>query len=314
TVPIGRPIANTRAYVLDARMSPAPVGVPGELYIAGTGLARGYLNRPSLTAERFIPDPFSLEAGARLYRTGDVVRWLADGELEFIGRADNQVKVRGLRIELGEIEAALSSHEAVRDCVVLAREDEPGDKRLVAYVVTATVGPVLSAAELRAHLKERLPEYMVPSAFVMLEALPLSANGKVDRKALPAPDSSLVSDIYVAPRDEVEEMIAEVWAEVLRVERVGVEDNFFESGGHSLLAMQVVSHLRQLMGCELPLRLMFEEPTVAGLAAALARDPEARASALRAAQMLARLSSLSEEEVESMLSEERLTAAGSETR
>jgi amino acid adenylation domain-containing protein len=314
TVPIGRPIANTRAYVLDARMSPAPVGVPGELYIAGTGLARGYLGRPSLTAERFIPDPFSLEAGGRLYRTGDVVRWLADGELEFIGRADNQVKVRGFRIELGEIEAALSSHEAVRDCVVLAREDEPGDKRLVAYVVTATVGPVLSAAELRAHLKERLPEYMVPSAFVMLEALPLNANGKVDRRALPAPDSSLVSDIYVAPRDAVEEMIAEVWAEVLRVERVGVEDNFFESGGHSLLAMQVVSHLRQLMGCELPLRLMFEEPTVAGLAAALARDPEARASALRAAQMLARLSSLSEEEVESMLSEERLTAAGSETR
>jgi amino acid adenylation domain-containing protein len=317
TVPIGRPIANTRAYVLDARMSPVPVGVPGELYIAGTGLARGYLGRPSLTAERFIPDPFSLEAGARLYKTGDVVRWLADGELEFIGRADNQVKVRGFRIELGEIEAALAAHESVRDCVVLAREDEPGDKRLVAYVVAADAcksSVVITATELRAHLKERLPEYMVPSAFVMLEALPLSANGKVDRKALPAPDSSLVSDIYVAPRDAVEEMIAEVWAEVLRVERVGVEDNFFESGGHSLLAMQVVSHLRQLMGCELPLRLMFEEPTVAGLASALARDPEARASALRAAQMLARLSSLSEEEVESMLSEERLTAAGSETR
>ena len=314
TVPIGRPIANTRAYVLDARMNPAPVGVPGELYIAGTGLARGYLGRPSLTAERFIPDPFSSEPGGRLYKTGDVVRWLADGELEFIGRADNQVKVRGYRIELGEIESALSSHESVRDCVVLAREDEPGDKRLVAYVVTANDATALSAAELRAHLKERLPEYMTPSAFVTLEALPLNANGKVERRALPAPDSSLVSDLYVAPRDAVEEMIAEVWAEVLRVERVGVNDNFFESGGHSLLAMQVVSHLRQLMGCELPLRLMFEEPTVAGLASALARDPVARESALRAAQMLARLSSLSEEEVESMLSEERLTAAEGETR
>jgi amino acid adenylation domain-containing protein len=313
TVPIGRPIANTRTYVLDARMSPAPVGVTGELYIAGTGLARGYLGRPSLTAERFIPDPFSTDAGARLYRTGDVVRWLADGELEFIGRADNQVKVRGYRVELGEIEAALAAYDSVRDCIVLAREDEPGDKRLVAYVVTANDAPALSAAECRAHLKERLPEYMVPSAFVTLEALPINANGKVDRRALPAPDSSLVSDIYVAPRDAVEEMIAEVWAEVLRVERVGVEDNFFESGGHSLLAMQVVSHLRQLMGCELPLRLMFEEPTVAGLAAALSRDPESRESALRAAQMLARLSSLSEEEVESMLGERQMAAEG-ETR
>jgi amino acid adenylation domain-containing protein len=312
-VPIGRPIANTRAYVLDAALTPAPVGVNGELHIGGAGLARGYLNRPALTAERFIPDPFSNEPGARLYKTGDVVRWLADGEIEFNGRADNQVKVRGYRIEPGEIEAALMSHELVRDCVVLVREDVPGDKRLVAYVVTAAVATDVSANGLRAHLRERLPEYMAPSAFVTLERLPLSANGKVDRRALPAPDSSQAAEAYVAPRDAVEEMIAEVWAEVLRVERVGVRDNFFESGGHSLLAMQVVSHLRQLIGHELPLRLMFEEPTVAGLAAALASDPEAGRKAEQAAGLLARLAQLSEEEVDGMLCE-RQTAAGGETR
>jgi amino acid adenylation domain-containing protein len=268
---IGRPIRNTRAYVLDARMSPVPVGVPGELYIAGTGLARGYLGRPSLTAERFIPDPFSTEAGARLYKTGDVVRWLADGELEFIGRADNQVKVRGFRIELGEIEAALLAHDLMRDCVVLAREDEPGDKRLVAYVV-AQAGSEPTAAELRAHLKERLPEYMVPSAFVMLEALPLSANGKVDRKALPAPNSSQsAADAYVAPRDAVERALCEVWAEVLRVERVGVNDDFFALGGHSLLATQIVSRVKEATGFDLPLSALFERPTVAALAEGMER-------------------------------------------
>ncbi|MFL6284239.1 MAG: amino acid adenylation domain-containing protein [Pyrinomonadaceae bacterium] len=272
TVSIGRPIANSTAYVLDAGMRPVVLGAPGELYVGGEGLARGYVRRAALTAERFVPHPFSAELGARLYKTGDVVRQRVDGGIEFVGRVDNQVKLRGYRIELGEVESALSTHAAVRGCAVLVREDEPGDKRLVAYVVTATDAPALSANELRAHMKGCLPGYMVPSAFVVLDELPLTLNGKVDRKALPAPDSSAASsaDTYVAPRDAVEEALCEVWAEVLRVERVGVEDNFFELGGHSLLATQVVSRVRQLMGVELPLRALFEGPTVAALASHIA--------------------------------------------
>jgi amino acid adenylation domain-containing protein len=273
-ISIGRPLQNTQVYVLDARMRPTPVGVPGELYVGGVGVARGYLNRPALTAEKFIPDMFSNERGARLYRTGDVVRRLADGRIEFIGRADNQVKVRGFRIELGEIEAALASHESVRDCAVVAREDRPGDVRLVAYVVAAGAGKpsagesVVVTSELRAFLKERLPEYMVPSAFVMLEALPLNANGKIDRKALAATPATQADacDSYVAPRGATEEMIAGVWAEVLRVERVGAHDDFFALGGHSLKATQVVSRLRRLFHVELPLRGLFAAPTVAELA------------------------------------------------
>ncbi len=312
TVPIGRPAANTRAYVLDARMGPAPVGVPGELYIGGAQLARGYLKRPSLTAEKFVPDSFSSEPGSRLYRTGDVVRWLADGELEFIGRIDHQVKVRGLRIELGEIEAALLSHDSVNDCVVLAREESPGDKRLVAYVVSAADAECAGAAELRAHLKARLPEYMVPQTFVALEELPLTANGKVDRKALPAPDWSGgdAAGGCAEPRNALEEALADIWAEVLDLERVGVRDNFFEIGGHSLLAMMVTSRVLEVLQVELPLRLMFEEPTVAGLAAALASDPEVGEAAQAAAALLARLSSLSEEEVDSMLSGRAPAAEG----
>ncbi|MFL6284240.1 MAG: amino acid adenylation domain-containing protein, partial [Pyrinomonadaceae bacterium] len=274
TVSIGRPIANSTAYVLDAGMRPVVLGAPGELYVGGEGLARGYVGRAALTAERFVPHPFSAEQGARLYKTGDVVRQLSDGRVEFIGRVDNQVKVRGYRIELGEIEAALSSHAAVRGCAVLVREDEPGDKRVVAYVVAAesvethAESGAVTVTGLREYLKGRLPEYMVPSAFVMLDELPLTLNGKVDRKALPAPDSSSVSsaDTYVAPRDAVEEALCEVWAEVLRLERVGVRDNFFDLGGHSLLATQVVSRVRQLTQVELPLRVFFESPTVEALA------------------------------------------------
>jgi amino acid adenylation domain-containing protein len=277
TVSIGRPIRNAEAYVLDGRMRLVPMGAPGELYVGGAGLARCYVGRAGLTAEKFVPHPFSDEPGARLYRTGDVVRLLSDGRIEFVGRADNQVKVRGYRIELGEVEAALAAHERVKGCVVLVREDEPGDKRLVAYVVAAEADARVSANELRAHLKGRLPGYMVPSAFVLLSELPLTLNGKVDRKALPVPDSSLASseDVYVAPRGAVEEALCEVWAEVLRVGRVGVEDNFFELGGHSLLATQVVSRVRQLMQVELPLRVMFEEPTVAALARHIASVGEA---------------------------------------
>jgi amino acid adenylation domain-containing protein len=265
--PIGRPIANTEVYVLDRHLNPVPVGVAGELYIGGDGLARGYLNRAELTAERFIPHPFATEAGARLYRTGDLVRYLPDGNLEFIGRIDTQVKVRGYRIELGEIEAVLLSHPAVRSAVVVAREEEAGDKRLVAYVVGETES--VAVIELRAYLKEKLPEYMMPSAFVMLDALPLTANGKVDRRALPAPERGRAEggNEYVAPRTPVEEMVAGIWSEVLGVERVGVNDNFFELGGHSLLATQVISRLKESLRVEVTLDKMFESPTVAAVAA-----------------------------------------------
>ncbi|HEU4881353.1 MAG TPA: amino acid adenylation domain-containing protein, partial [Longimicrobium sp.] len=259
-VPIGRPVWNTALYVLDAALRPVPVGTPGELYIGGVQVARGYLDRPGLTAERFVPDPFSAEGGARLYRTGDRARWRVDGAIEYLGRLDFQVKIRGFRIELGEIEAALRQHEGVADCVVVAREDA-GEQRLVAYIV----GEAETEA-LRAHVRRSLPEYMVPSAFVSLDALPLTANGKLDRKALPAPELASAGERYVAPRTPAEEVLAEIWAEVLRLERVGVEESFFELGGHSLLATRVVSRVRDVFAIELPLRALFEGPTVAALA------------------------------------------------
>jgi amino acid adenylation domain-containing protein len=262
-VGIGRPVANARVYLLDAYGVPVPVGVPGELYVGGVGVSRGYLGHPERTAEKYLPDPFSVESGARMYRSGDRVRWRADGELEYAGRVDHQVKVRGFRIELGEIETVLTGHAAVREAVVAAREDTAGQERLVAYVV-AHEGEELSAVELRTHLVERLPEYMVPSAVVVLEGLPLSSNGKVDRRALPAPE--MPSEGYTAPRTPTEEVLAEIYADVLRAELVGSGDNFFDLGGHSLLATRVVSRVRRALGVELPLRVLFEAPTVAGLA------------------------------------------------
>ena len=265
-LPIGRAIPGAQAYVLDRAFNPAPVGVRGELYIGGFGLARGYLHRPGLTAERFTPNPFSDEAGARLYRTGDLARYLPGGQMEFLGRADGQVKVRGFRIELGEVEAALNSHRDVRECVVIAREDVPGDKRLVAYVVGAHAE--VSTGELRGYLKQKLAEYMVPSAFVELERIPLTTNGKVDTRALPAPDASRpgLEATFVAPRGETEEVLAGIWCDVLGLERVGAGDDFFELGGHSLLATQVISRVREMLHIELPLRAIFESPTLAELA------------------------------------------------
>jgi amino acid adenylation domain-containing protein/thioester reductase-like protein len=265
--PIGKPIANTRVYVLDRRMRPVPVGVPGELYVGGIGLARGYLSRPRLTAERFVPDPFGTAPGARLYRTGDLGRWLPGGLLEYIGRADHQVKLRGFRIELGEIEAVLACHPQVSACAVLAREDSPGDQRLVAYVVGRD-GQVPAAADLRSLLQEKLPDYMMPSAFVALEALPLTLSGKVDRKALPPPGEARrdLGREYVAPRTPLEKALASAWAEALHVDRVGVHDNFFELGGHSLLATQLAARLRNAVGAEVPVRAFFVGPTVAHLA------------------------------------------------
>ncbi|MET0395834.1 MAG: condensation domain-containing protein, partial [Longimicrobiaceae bacterium] len=262
--PIGRPVEGARVYVLDAWGEPAPVGVPGELYVGGAGVARGYLDRPALTAEAFVPDPFGEEPGGRLYRTGDAVRWRASGELEFLGRLDEQVKVRGFRIEPGEIEARLLAHPEVREATVLAREDAPGDRRLVAYYAAEAV---VEAEALRAHLAGSLPEYMVPAAFVWMEALPLNANGKVDRRALPEPGGDAYArGSYEAPLGEVEAALAGTWAEVLGVGRVGRWDHFFEMGGHSLLATRVISRVRQAFGVEVPLRALFEEPTVAGLA------------------------------------------------
>ena len=267
-VPIGRPIANTRVYVLDEGFRPQPVGVPGELYVGGPGVTRGYLGRPGLTAERFVPDPFGAEPGARLYRTGDRTRWRPEGTLEFLGRLDQQVKVRGFRIEPGEIEARLAEHPAVREAVVLVREDAPGDRRLVAYLVG---DPAAGADVLRAHLSERLPEYMVPAAYVRLERLPLTPGGKLDRKALPAPDFASVAGRYVVPRTPVEEVLAGIWAEVLRLERVGVHDRFFELGGHSLLIMRLLAEIKATFDLELSIRSVFSMLTLEAMAAEIER-------------------------------------------
>jgi amino acid adenylation domain-containing protein len=267
---IGRPIANTQVYLLDRHLQPVPIGVPGELYVGGVGLARGYLNRPDLTAERFLPHPFSEEPGARLYQTGDLARYRPDSQLEFLGRLDHQVKIRGFRIELGEVEAVLSQHPAVRESVVLAREEGPGDTRLIAYVV-APQPPGPSTSDLHAFLQAELPHYMIPSAFVLLESLPLSPNGKVDRRGLPAPDQTrpTLADAFVAPRTPVEEVLASIWADILGLERVGIHDNFFELGGHSLLATQVITRLQAAFQVEVPLRRLFETPTIADLALAI---------------------------------------------
>ncbi|MFL5383165.1 MAG: non-ribosomal peptide synthetase, partial [Longimicrobiaceae bacterium] len=261
---VGRPLGNAALYVVEPGGAVAPVGVPGELCLGGASVARDYLGRPGLTAERFVPDPFSAQPGARLYRTGDRVRWLADGSVEFLGRTDFQVKIRGFRIEPGEIEARLAEHPEVRESVVLAREDAPGEKRLVAYVVG---GEAASAEALRAHLSERLPEYMVPAAYVRLDALPLTPNGKVDRRALPAPEGdAFPARGYEAPVGETEQALAEIWAEVLGVERVGRHDHFFELGGHSLLAVRVISRVRQVLGAEVGIADIFEKPVLSTLA------------------------------------------------
>jgi amino acid adenylation domain-containing protein len=272
-IPIGRPIANTQIYILDKEMRPAPIGVMGEIYIGGAGVARGYMGEAGLTASSFIANPFGGESGGRLYKTGDLGRYLADKNIEYVGRSDHQVKLRGYRIELGEIEAALSGCAGVRQAVVVAREDDPGSKRLVAYLVSACPS-VVGGQELRRYLKSKLPEYMAPSAYVWMDAIPLTANGKVDRKGLPKPESVNGGGVekegdYQKPCTPIEEMLATIWGELLRLETVGASQNFFELGGHSLLATQVASRIREVFGVEVALRCIFEHPTVKDLAAAV---------------------------------------------
>jgi hypothetical protein len=283
SVPIGKPIANMRLYVVDEGMGPVPVGVPGELCLAGVGLARGYWGRGDLTAERFVPDSLSGKSGERLYRTGDLARWLRDGNVEYLGRLDEQVKIRGFRIELGEIETALQEYEGVRQAVVTALEDQTGDRRLVAYVVAEKAGKerengnndaVLQISGLREHLLRKLPEYMVPSAYVEMEQLPLNHNGKIDRKSLPAPERARPEQEYVAPRNVTEETLCRLWQEILRRDRVGIHDNFFRTGGHSLLAAQLNTRMRESFKMDLPLRRMFEVPTIAQLAEVIDRETQ----------------------------------------
>jgi amino acid adenylation domain-containing protein/FkbH-like protein len=274
---IGRPLANEQVYLLDKSLQPVPIGVPGEIYIGGDGVARGYLNRPELTAEKFVPNPLAAAQNVniqpgRLYKTGDLARWRADGNLEFLGRIDHQVKIRGFRIELGEIESVLRKHDGLQDSVVVVREDQPGDKRLAAYVVRKPYVEI-DADELRRFAREALPEYMVPAAFVFVEALPLTPNGKVDRKALPAPeqDRGVVSADFIEPASTTEQQLAAIWREVLGVERIGANDNFFELGGHSLLAVQVISRIREKFNVEPALNILFETPTIQQLAQRLDR-------------------------------------------
>src|SRR6185369_14688533 len=283
-IPIGRPVPNLRLHVLDRHLQPSPIGVPGELFVGGAGVGRGYVRDGGRTAQSFVPDPWSRAGGARLYRTGDLARWRTDGSLDFLGRLDHQVKIRGFRIELGEVEAALAKHPQVQDAVVLAREIG-GAKALVAYVISVEDRP--AAAELREHLRQRLPEQMVPAFFVFLSALPLTANGKLDRRALPDPEREAAPAELAGPRTPTEEILAGVWAEVLGLERVGVHDGFFDLGGHSLLATRVISRLRGLFGVELPMRALFERPNVAELAAAV--DEACRAAAGVPAPPLVRL-------------------------
>jgi len=272
---VGRPISNTQIYILDRAGSPAPIGVPGELHIGGAGLARGYLGREELTAEKFIADPFSGKRDARLYRTGDQARWLSDGTIEFIGRLDHQIKIRGYRIEPGDIEAALEKHPLIKEACVIAHEFGPADKRLVAYLAAGQAqAPGIS--EIRAFLAAKLPEYMIPSSFVALETLPLNANGKVDRKALPLPEATRpeLNAAYLAPESGTEKVIAALWREVLHLDKVGIRDNFFDLGGNSVMIVRIHHRLKQHLGRDFPLIALFQYPTIDTLAQFLGQNGE----------------------------------------
>lgn len=300
TVPIGRPIANIQLYVLDAHMQPVPAGVPGELYLAGIGLARGYVRRPGLTAEKFVPNPFRQEVGARMYKTGDLVRYTAGGVVEYLGRIDHQIKIRGFRVELEEIESVLRQHESIREAIVVMREDAPGEKRLVSYIVTSREVPL---SELRSLLLAQLPEYMVPAVFVVLAALPVTANGKVDRQALPLPDDSRLrtATTYVAPRTPDEAELAAIWHDVLAVERIGIHDNFFELGGHSILLTQLILRIRASFQVELTLRELFDAPTILDMITLIAARLIEMENSENFSDFLAELEHLSPEEIDALL-------------
>lgn len=300
TVPIGKPIANASNYILDSLLRPVPVGVPGELCVAGAGIAKGYLNQPQQTAERFVNNPFSQTGGSRLYRTGDLARFLPDGNVEFLGRIDQQVKIRGFRVEPAEIENVLKQNKAVQQAVVVPLEDKNEDKRLVAYVVAKKPAP--STDDLRSLLASKLPEYMVPSAIMQLESLPLTKNGKIDLAALPSPDHA-AAKAGRSPRNATEQQLFEIWREVLRIDNFGVEDNFFDLGGHSLLATQVISRVRSAFRVQLPLRSLFDAPTVAGLANEIVRAPQT-AEDEELTKLLTELEGLSDEEAERLLASE----------
>jgi acyl-CoA synthetase (AMP-forming)/AMP-acid ligase II/acyl carrier protein len=302
-VPIGRPLPNRTAYILDPAGQLTPIGVPGELHLGGAGLARGYLNHPELTAEKFIVDPFPAPArgtDGRLYKTGDLARYRPDGQIEFVGRIDNQVKIRGMRVELGEIEATLMRQPAVREAVVVCR-----GQQLVAYVA-ARPDLTLTGAELRTWLKDQLPAHMLPSSITLMDALPIGVSGKIDRRALPEP--ALLSDqarSFIAPRTPVEEALSRMWLELLNVERVSIDDNFFELGGHSLLATQLVSRLRDEFEVEVPIRNIFEAPTIAQLAVIVAqRQAEQASDQADVDQLLAELEQLPEDEARQLLARE----------
>jgi acyl carrier protein len=310
-VPIGRPLVDTQLYILEAHLQPVPIGVPGELCVAGRGLGRGYLHRPDRTAQQFLPQPFSAAPGARLYRTGDVASYLPDGTIAVRGRIDQQVKIRGVRIEPGEIEALLSQHAAVAAAAVIGREAAPGgDKYLVAYIVptaeAAAGSDLISGSALREFLRQKLPAYMLPAVFVRLAALPLTPNGKIDRQALPVPEQTraTLDTAGTPPRTPVEAEVARIWAEVLGIDDVGVHDNFFELGGHSLLAAQVIYRLREVFLVELPLPSLFEAPTVAGVAAVVEQARGDRAEQASIARALAALDQLAADDVHRRLAAE----------
>ncbi|MBI3415937.1 MAG: amino acid adenylation domain-containing protein, partial [Verrucomicrobia bacterium] len=311
TLPIGRPIANTQVYLLDVGLKPVPIGVPGELFISGAGVASGYLNQPEQTTERFLRNPFVSDSEVRMYRTGDLARYLPDGSVEFLGRIDHQVKIRGFRVELAEIEAVLGRNPALQQTIVTAHADKSGDKKLVAYYVVAQ-GKKTSAEELRNYLKEQLPDYMVPAVLIPLEALPLTPNGKIDRRALPDPETTPAAKekVYVAPTNPTEEKLAAIWREVLKVERVGIQDDFFELGGHSLLATQVIVRIRSAFEIQLPLRVIFESPTLVKLSAVISEAQKELGGDEDIDALLEGLEDMSDEEAQRLLAEESKKAGG----
>jgi hypothetical protein len=305
-VPIGRPIRGIRLYILDRALNPVPVGGTGELYVGGAGVGRGYLHDPARTAEAFIPDPYGATPGARLYRTGDLARFLPSGDIEFLGRRDQQIKVRGFRIELGEIEAVLLQHPGVRECVVRTWETERGGRQLVAYLVAGRPAP--SAVDLRGFMHERLPGHMIPAAFVLLDAMPTTPNGKLDHRALRAPNSAELerATAYVPARTPLERLVVSLCMEMLGAERVGVHDNFFELGGHSLLASSLMSRVRDIFHIDVPLRRFFEAPTAAALSAVLVELETTPGLVMACARAWTRIEEMSGDEVQALLDAKRV--------